>query len=65
MVCGYEMARWAFERDLSAMKKLWAQPATVQWPFEWIRREITSPDEPDLRRRTLLEALAAGAKVRL
>ena len=39
-----------------------AQPATVKWPFESIRREITSPEEPDQRRRTLLEALAEARR---
>ena len=64
MACGYEMARWGF-RTICRREGTVGAPAKVEWPFEAIRREITSPEEPDQRRRTLLETLAVGAKVKM
>lgn len=65
MACGYQMARWAFTRDLAWLKPLWDEPATADWPFALMLDEITSTQATTHRRDGLLEALRAGSKVRL
>ena len=65
MACGYQMATWAFERDLSRLKELWDSPLDVEWPFKPLLREITSTDSPNERRKTLLKALHDGSSLSL
>ena len=34
MACGYQMASWAIQRDLSPIKEICDKPAAAEWPFE-------------------------------
>jgi hypothetical protein len=65
MACGYQMASWASQRDLAGLTELWAAPATTQWPFEGMLREVTSTDATTARRDELLAALRVGSEVRV
>jgi hypothetical protein len=65
MACGYQMARYAFQRDLATLVELWDTPAEVDWPFAAMLDEITSTDETTKDRERLLAALREGSSVRL
>lgn len=65
MACGYQMASWAFQRDLSPLKELWDEPVAEQWPFNALLEEITSTAVTTPRRHELLAALREGSKVKL
>jgi hypothetical protein len=65
MACGYQMARYAFQRDLGKLVELWDPPADVDWPFTAMLDEITSTDETTKDREKLLAALREGSSVRL
>ena len=65
MACGYQMASWAFQRDLAPLKELWDEPVEADWPFKAMLEEITSIKVATARREELLTALRAGSKVRL
>jgi hypothetical protein len=65
MACGYQMARYAFERDLAPLVELWDTPAEVDWPFTAMLDEITSTEEATKDRERLLAALREGSSVRL
>lgn len=60
MACGYQMAKWAFQRDLARVQGLAAEPVAVEWPFQTMLEEITSTDPTTPRREALLKALRAG-----
>jgi predicted acylesterase/phospholipase RssA len=65
MACGYQMATWAYERDLARIKELSDPPREAEWPFAPMVAEITSTDPTTARRQRLLEALRKGSSVRL
>jgi predicted acylesterase/phospholipase RssA len=65
MACGYRMSLWAFQRDLAAIREIWDEPATEEWPFSAMLQEITSTAATTPRRDELLAALREGSKVRL
>ena len=65
MACVYQMAAWAFQRDISSLTELWDDPEKVAWPFEAMLEEITSTAATTPRRDSLLAALRAGSAVRL
>jgi predicted acylesterase/phospholipase RssA len=60
MACGYQMASWAFQRDLAALRELWDAPAAEEWPFKAMLEEITSTAATTTRRDELLVALREG-----
>ena len=64
MACGYQMASWAFQRDLAAATGLWEAPKPQGWPFAALLQEITSTAATTARREELLAALRAGSQVR-
>ncbi len=63
MACGYQMAKKAFERDLSEMNGLYKDPIKVEWPFMPELDEITSTDPTTDRRDELLKALENGSQI--
>ena len=66
MACGYQMARAAFDRDLSALKELWEPPVEkTTWPFTPMLEEITSTATSTPNRDPLLAELRNGRSVRL
>jgi predicted acylesterase/phospholipase RssA len=65
MACGYQMASWAFERDLASLVELWEKPVLEEWPFKAMLQEITSTAATTARRDELLAALRAGSKVQV
>lgn len=65
MACGYRMASKGFERDLGRLTELSDAPRKAEWVFDRMLGEITSTATVTPDRQRLLDALAAGAKVRL
>jgi predicted acylesterase/phospholipase RssA len=65
MACGYQMARWAFERDLAGHKALFDDPKPAPWRFAAMLEELTSTAVSTPRRKGLLKAFRAGSSVRL
>jgi hypothetical protein len=65
MACGFQMASWAFERDLDSIVELWEEPVAEEWPFKAMLQEITSTAATTARRDELLAALLAGSKVQV
>jgi predicted acylesterase/phospholipase RssA len=65
MACGYQMATWAFERDLAGHKELFDEPVAASWRFAPMLAELTSTAASTPRRRTLLDAFRAGSALRL
>jgi predicted acylesterase/phospholipase RssA len=65
MACGYQMACWAFQRDLAQLKPLSDPPIEVSWRFKPMLQEITSTEVSTPRRASLLRAFEAGSRVQL
>jgi predicted acylesterase/phospholipase RssA len=65
MACGYQMACWAFQRDLAHLKELADEPVDVAWRFKPMLAEITSLEASTPRRDSLLKAFREGSRVRL
>jgi hypothetical protein len=65
MACGYQMARWAFQRDLAQLKELSDPPIEATWRFKPMLEEITSTEASTPRRDILLKAFREGSKVEL
>jgi hypothetical protein len=65
MACGYQMAKWSFQRELAHLKELSDPPMAADWPFKALLNEITSTEEVTVRRDPLLTALRNGSSVRL
>ena len=65
MACGYQMACWAFERDLASHKALFDEPKPASWRFAKMLEELTSTAASTPRRRALLKAFRVGSSVRL
>jgi hypothetical protein len=63
MACGYQMASWAFERDVASLRELRDDPIAEQWPFSVMLKEITSTAATTARREELLTALRKGSHV--
>jgi predicted acylesterase/phospholipase RssA len=61
MACGYQMASRAFQRDLGHLHELSDEPATWNWAFAEMLKDITSTS----RRDQLLAALQAGNRIHL
>lgn len=67
MACGYQMTKWAWQRDLSELEELQAVPREIkaEWPFDEMLAEITSTaGTTDLRAERLAE-LARGSQLTL
>jgi len=64
MACGYQMARWAFQRDLAVHKELFDEPQSATWRFAPMLEEITSTAATTPRRKGLLKAFRDGSTVR-
>jgi predicted acylesterase/phospholipase RssA len=65
MACGYQMACWAFERDLASHKALFDEPKPASWRFAKMLEELTSTAVSTPRRKGLLKAFRDGSSVRL
>jgi hypothetical protein len=65
MACGYQMACWAFARDLARLKPLSDPPLDVAWRFKPMLKEIMSTDVSTPRRASLLRAFAEGSRVQV
>jgi predicted acylesterase/phospholipase RssA len=65
MACGYQMTKWAFERDLADHTALFDEPMTASWRFGPMLADITSSVGTTERRKALLDALREGSAVRL
>jgi hypothetical protein len=65
MACGYQMTRWAFQRDLAQLKELADPPIDEPWRFKPMLDEITSTAASTPRRDNLLKAFREGSKVEL
>jgi predicted acylesterase/phospholipase RssA len=63
MACGYQMASKAFDHDLPDLEDLWQGPPCGDWPFNQMLEEITSTENPTMRRNKVLDDLRAGHKV--
>jgi hypothetical protein len=64
MACGYQMAGWAFQRDLAAQTELFDEPKAATWRFAPMLEEITSAAAFTPRRKALLKAFRDGSAVR-
>jgi hypothetical protein len=66
MACGFQMASWAFERDLASLVELWEEPVAEEWPFKAMLQEITStamiyeplPEDDPKRRKPVIDRAA-------
>jgi hypothetical protein len=65
MACGYQMAKKAFQRDLSQLTGLFNDPVAADWPFQPELEEITSTAAATDRRAGLLEMLRNGSRITL
>ncbi len=65
MACGYQMAGKGFQRDLAAPTALSDAPIKAPWVFDAMLAEMTSVAQTTPDRERLLQALAAGSKVKL
>jgi hypothetical protein len=64
MACGYQMAAKTFQKHVAGqIPELWEEPATVEWPFAEMLKEITSTEAATANRAELLQSLRAGSKV--
>jgi len=63
MACGYQMAKKAFQRDLSQLTGLSNDSVAADWPFKPELKEITSTAAATDRRAELLNTLRKGSRV--